>query len=180
MNDSYPPQNTPNGYNPVYPPQPQPNQAYPAATPQGYPAQPVGYQAPGSQGYAPQNQYPAQGSIPGYQQPGFNAHDKKIPDRKSVASKSIELVYVLLIVLESLMAMRFIFKLLGADRLNPFIQFLYSITELFVGPFSSIFRYSIQNRTGVNGFEAEWTVLVAMGVYAIVAFLIVKLIDLFR
>lgn len=173
MNDS----SSPNNYNPVYPPQPnQPPQPQPGFAPQqpGYqPVQPNPYQQAGQP-------MPAHQMAPGYQAPQYSQHDKKIPDRKSVATKSIELVYVLLIAMEALMAMRFVFKLLGADRDNGFILFLYRMTELFVAPFNGIFSYSVQNRTGAYGFEAEWTILVAMGVYAILAFLVVKLIDLFR
>ena len=179
-----------NNYNPLYPP------GYTQVGQGGYPPQ----GSPAQQGgYTGQQPYPQQNSVYGgaqvasmytnqqtpyptannYQQQ--NVHrDQKVPDRKSVASKSIEFVYVVLIAMESLMAMRFVFKLLGADRGNGFILFLYNMTELFVGPFNGIFSYSVQNRTGVYGFEAEWTVLVAMGVYAILAFLVVKLIDLFR
>jgi len=105
---------------------------------------------------------------------------KKVPDRKSVASKLIELTYLILIILESLLALRFIFKLLGANPENPFIQFLYEATLIFTYPFSSIFSTPIQNTISVSSYDLEFTTLVAMGVYALIAYIVVRIIDIFR
>jgi hypothetical protein len=166
---------------PVYPPVQQPNQN-PGMPPQGY------YQQPPPQQYIPQQQqtvYP--GSIPQVPPaqrvagpasvPGI---DKKIPDRKSVATKFIELVYLLLIILESVLLLRFIFKLLGANPDNTFIRFLYEATKVFTFPFEGLFGYYPQNSIAVSRYQLEFTTLVAMGVYALIAFLIVKIIDIFR
>lgn len=158
--------------NPVYPVQP---------VPQGYPPQ--------QGGYPPQNPVMVQ---PGMQAPNPQAfvqhatavpqveHSKKIPDRKSIATKMIELVYLLLIILESVLGLRFIFRLLGANPDNPFIQFLYQATLVFTYPFTTLFQSPIQNNISVSMYRLEFTTLVAMGVYALIAFIVVRIIDVFR
>lgn len=104
----------------------------------------------------------------------------KIPDRKSVATKMIELVYLLLVILESILALRFVFKLLGASQDNVFIQFLYQMTAVFVVPFQGLFGSSLQNTISVSMYDLEFTTLVAMGVYALLAYIVVRIIDIFR
>lgn len=76
----------------------------------------------------------------------------------------------------SLLAIRFILSLLGADRNNGFADFIYSVTHPFVAPFFGLFHYDTQY--GVSKFELA--TLIAMLVYALVAYGIVKLITLPR
>lgn len=163
------PQGVPNVYppapgTPVYPvqggvaPVQQVNHGY-TAQPQLYPQQPAGY-------------------VP--QPVGAVDNTKKLPDRKSVATKMIELVYLFLIILESVLALRFIFKLLGANPENVFIQFLYNATLVFTYPFAGLFGMSIQNSIAISRYNLEFTTLVAMGVYALLAYIVVRIIDVFR
>jgi hypothetical protein len=152
-----------------YVPPQQPQQYYPPQQVQPSPLQ-GGYPNP---------------AIPPGAQPHYPAASKpgvsdKIPDRKSVATKMIELVYLLLIILESVLALRFIFKLLGGNSENIFIQFLYNMTLVFVVPFQGLFGSSLQNSIRVSLYDLEFTTLVAMGVYALVAYIIVRIIDIFR
>jgi hypothetical protein len=169
----------------------QPNGVHPQGTPNVYPP------APGTpvypvQGVAPVQQvnhgYTAQTPVYPQQAAGYvpvqpvNVVDssKKLPDRKSVATKMIELVYLFLIILESVLALRFIFKLLGANPENVFIQFLYNATLVFTYPFAGLFGMSVQNSIAVSRYNLEFTTLVAMGVYALLAYIIVRIIDVFR
>ena len=75
-----------------------------------------------------------------------------------------------------LLAFRFILSLLGANRGNAFADFIYSLSYPFVAPFFGLFGYTM--RYGVSRFEIE--TLVAMLVYAVVAFGIVQLIRIAR
>jgi hypothetical protein len=160
-----------------YPPNPNQNNQqgfYPQQPQQQYPPQ------PGQQSYNPTSApyVPPAAPVSGpMSAPGVA---KKVPDRKSVATKFIELAYLLLIILESVLMLRFIFKLLGADPENTFIRFLYQSTEVFTFPFQGLFGYYAQNTIAVSRYQLEFTTLVAMGVYALITFLIVKVIDIFR
>ncbi len=80
-------------------------------------------------------------------------------------------VLYLLDVLEILLAFRFFLRLLAANAASPFVMFIYRVTELFVFPFRGIFP-----QISERGSVLEWAVLLAMIVYAIVAWGIVRLI----
>lgn len=77
-------------------------------------------------------------------------------------------------VLEVLLGLRFILALLGANPANGFANFIYSASHPFVSPFFSLFSYSL--KYGVSRFEAF--TLVAMLVYALVAFGLIKLVTI--
>jgi len=77
-------------------------------------------------------------------------------------------------VIEVGLAFRLIFKLLGANLKNGFVQGIYYITEFFVGIFEGIFP-----RITTSGAEAkaafEPATLIAMVVIAIIAWAVLKL-----
>jgi len=87
------------------------------------------------------------------------------------------IVYYVLGVLEVLLAFRFILRLLGANPASGFVFFIYSITQVFLAPFYGIFRSFI-----TQGIETrsvfEPATLIAMLVYAIIAYGIARLIEL--
>lgn len=65
----------------------------------------------------------------------------------------------------SLLAIRLVFILLGANQGNAFVDFIYSVTYPLVMPFFGIFNYDLEY--GVSAFELA--TVVAMVVYALVA-----------
>ncbi len=65
---------------------------------------------------------------------------------------------------------RFVLKLLGANPNAGFTDLIYSITQVFAAPFLNVFRV-----TRVEGVIFEWTTLLAMLVYYLLALGIVKL-----
>lgn len=85
--------------------------------------------------------------------------------------KGTQIVYYILGVLEVLLAFRFVLKLLGANPSAGFSSFIYKLTYVFATPFLNVFR-----GTQVSGNIFEWTTLLAMLVYWIVA---IGLINLF-
>ncbi len=86
------------------------------------------------------------------------------------------IVYYLLGVLEVLLAFRLVFKLLGANPNSGFVSFIYSLSRVFVTPFSGIF--STATTTGVETVSVlEPATIIAMVVYALVAWGIAKLIS---
>lgn len=80
-------------------------------------------------------------------------------------------ILYLLDVLIVLLAFRFFLRLLAANPASPFVAFLYAVTEPFVFPFRGIFP-EIASR----GAVLEWAVVLAMVVYAVIAWGIVRLI----
>ncbi len=85
--------------------------------------------------------------------------------------RGTQITWFVLNVLESLLAIRFVLKLLGANPLAGFSQFIYSVTYVFAQPFLNVFRM-----TRVAGSTIEWTTLLAMLIYYFIALAIVRLI----
>ncbi len=84
--------------------------------------------------------------------------------------RGTQIVWYILGVLEVLMAFRFILKLLAANAGAGFSSFIYNVTYPFVVPFLSVFKVS-----KVEGSIFEWTTLLAMFVYWLLAIAIIKL-----
>jgi len=84
--------------------------------------------------------------------------------------RGTQIIWYLLGLLEVLLAFRFVFKLLGANSEAGFTSFIYDITFIFTAPFLSVFRM-----TKTSGSIFEWTTILAMFVYWLVALAIVKL-----
>ncbi len=79
--------------------------------------------------------------------------------------------YFLLGVLEVILALRLLFRLLGANQGNSFVTFLYGLSHVFVGAFNGIFNDQTIGSRGVF----EISTLIAMLVYALIAWGIVSL-----
>jgi hypothetical protein len=73
-----------------------------------------------------------------------------------------------------LLSFRFVLALLGANPANAFANFIYTVSHPFVAPFFSLFGYRLQY--GVTRVEVY--TLVAMAVYAVVAYFIGRLFHL--
>ncbi len=88
------------------------------------------------------------------------------------------LVYFFFGALEILLVFRLVLKLMGAGMGSAFVGFIYGLTGLFIVPFEGIFR-----RGFTQGIETtsilEPATLVAIIVFAVVAWGIVKLIQIF-
>src|SRR6185295_15061575 len=84
--------------------------------------------------------------------------------------RGTQIVWYILGILEALLAFRFVLKLLGANSAAGFTSFIYSVTYPFAAPFLNVFRVS-----KVEGSVLEWTTLLAMAVYWLLAMAIVRL-----
>lgn len=84
--------------------------------------------------------------------------------------RGTQIVWYILGILEALMAFRFVLKLLAANSGAGFTSFIYGVTYPFVLPFLSVFKIS-----RVEGSIFEWTTLLAMFVYWLIAIAIIKL-----
>ena len=72
----------------------------------------------------------------------------------------------------------FIFKILASNPQNSFVSIIYTISGVFLTPFNGIFRTAV-NR-GIETISVlEPTTIIAMIVYAFIAYGIVRLIEIF-
>ncbi|MDP3741056.1 MAG: YggT family protein [bacterium] len=84
--------------------------------------------------------------------------------------RGTQVVWYIVGVLEALLVFRFVLKLLAANPNAGFSSFIYGITHPFAAPFLSVFRVS-----RVEGNVFEWTTLLAILVYWLLAMAIAKL-----
>lgn len=79
----------------------------------------------------------------------------------------------ILYIVEGLLVLRFALRLLGAGTASAFAEFVYSITNPLVAPFKNIVRSS--TAAGTPGV-IDWTTIIAMVVYWLLALAIINLI----
>jgi uncharacterized membrane protein len=80
-------------------------------------------------------------------------------------------VYYVFGVIEALIAVRFVLRLLGANRDAGFVAFIYSFSSIFMAPFEAVFK--TQSSAGA---AFEGSALLALAVYALLAWGIVMLV----
>jgi hypothetical protein len=84
--------------------------------------------------------------------------------------RGTQITWYILGLLDILLAFRFVLKLLAANSSAGFSNFIYTLSYPFASPFLNVFRTS-----KVEGSVFEWTTLLAMLVYALIAWGIVKI-----
>ena len=84
--------------------------------------------------------------------------------------KGTQIVWYILSLLEVVLAFRFVLKLTGANSAAGFTSFIYALSWPFTAPFQAVFPM-----TAVEGSIFEWTTLLAMLVYWMVALGIIQL-----
>lgn len=84
--------------------------------------------------------------------------------------RGTQIVWYILGIIETLLAFRFILKLLGANAEAGFSFLIYTATYPFASPFLNVF-----SSLRMSGSVFEWTTLLAMLVYFIIANGIIKM-----
>lgn len=84
--------------------------------------------------------------------------------------RGTQVVWYILGLIEILLAFRFVLKLLGANPGAGFTEFIYGVTYVFAAPFLNVFSI-----TRVSGSSVEWTTILAMFVYWVIAMGIIKI-----
>ncbi len=95
--------------------------------------------------------------------------------KKETLYRTYQLLWYVLGVIETIMFLRFLFKVLGANTFTPFVRMLYGVSGVFVGPFLGTFPIAMVDR-----YAFEWATIVAMIMYALIAYGIVHLIQFFK
>ena len=80
-------------------------------------------------------------------------------------------------IIETLLAIRFVLKLFGANSASGFVHFIYSVTNILTMPFDRIFGVTTAV-TGETRSVFEPSILVAMVVYALIGYGISRLFTL--
>jgi hypothetical protein len=93
-------------------------------------------------------------------------------NRNSGIARIVNIVYFLFGALELLLGVRVIFQLVGVNAANGFATFIYALSAPFVALFASL----LQNPTLTETSILELTTIIAMLVWAIVAWLVGRLI----
>lgn len=95
------------------------------------------------------------------------------PDHEVVRRTANRVLFYVLDVVEAVLLVRLILRLLGANPESGFAQFVYSITYPFVAAFISLFP-----TPSAGGAVLEWFTIVAMIVYALIFYGIIKLLNI--
>lgn len=85
--------------------------------------------------------------------------------------RGTQIVWYLTGLIEGLLVFRFVLKLLGANPAAGFSSLIYGVSYPFAAPFLNVFQI-----TQVKGSVFEWTTLLAMLVYWLLALAIIKLL----
>ena len=98
---------------------------------------------------------------------------QKEPDqeRRIFTFKATQVVWLVFGILEALIALRIVLKLIGANPTSPFAVVLYGFTGLFLFPFAGLV-----GTPAAGGMVLEVTSLIAMVVYALIAWALAKII----
>ncbi|MCL4562090.1 MAG: YggT family protein [Chloroflexi bacterium] len=85
--------------------------------------------------------------------------------------KVTQIIWLLLGILEAVIALRVIFKLIAVNAANPFAALLYSVSNFFVAPFASLVGTPI-----AGGMVLEISSIIAMIVYLLIAWALARIV----
>lgn len=108
-----------------------------------------------------------------------NHRDSSLLSEDKSYQQAKSAIYYVLGFVEVLLAFRFLFKLLGANSQSGFVAMIYAVTKALLLPFFGIFGTASASMDGTRAI-LEPATLVGMAVYAVIAWGIVKLIEVFR
>lgn len=93
--------------------------------------------------------------------------------RTIVLFRSYQLIWFFLGVIETLLVFRFILKMIGASTISGFTDFVYALSLPFATPFLGMLPASVSGASIL-----EWSTLIGMIVYLVVAFGLIEIIRL--
>ena len=103
-------------------------------------------------------------------------HPQKAYEKKKVIFRSYQIIWYILAVIEVLLTFRVVLKILGANINSAFVSLIYIISDPLAVPFRGIFGVT----SAPNGAYFEWSTLVAMIVYLLIAYGLVHLMQLMK
>ena len=85
-------------------------------------------------------------------------------ERRIFTFKVTQVIWLLLGILETLLALRFVLKLIAANPASPIAVFIYGFTSIFLLPFKGLTA-----TPSAGGMVLELSTMIAMVVYALLA-----------
>jgi uncharacterized membrane protein YuzA (DUF378 family) len=107
---------------------------------------------------------------PGEVQQRHVVHDEAT-ERYAAISRVNQILWLLFGLIIGLIGLRVVLKLIGANTAAAFAQLIYSLTDVFLWPFTGI-----TTDPAVGAFQFEFSSILAMLVYALVAWGLTRLI----
>jgi hypothetical protein len=101
----------------------------------------------------------------------YNMPNQPSPTETTTLYKTTRVLWYIFYVLEVLLAFRFFLKMFGANAGAGFTDFIYTLSSIPLAPFRFVFS---NNAVGSSVFE--WSTLLAMAVYWVLVWGIVKLV----
>jgi uncharacterized protein YggT (Ycf19 family) len=98
------------------------------------------------------------------------ATSSEVVSRVNPGRRAMDLVYLVFGVIDGLLLIRLVLKLLGANTTAAFTQWVYNVTDVFLAPF-----HNLLPTIGSNNSVLEMSVIVAILVYALVAWVLARL-----
>jgi uncharacterized membrane protein len=92
-------------------------------------------------------------------------------EQRVILSRVVQVLWLLFGFLEALIGIRIVLKLIGANPAAFFSQFIYGVTDVFLWPFAGL-----TPTPGVGAFQLEISSIIAMIVYALIAWGLTRLI----
>ena len=109
------------------------------------------------------------------QQPGYASTEQVTQDVAAEGRMGLlrrtNIIWTVLSLLEISLGLRFLLKLIGANPKSGFAVFMYGITAPFLVPFKALV-----GTPASGGVSFETTTLIAMGVYALLFWIIVRVL----
>ncbi len=114
----------------------------------------------------------------------YDQYDVREPDvldarqtyqEKKAVVRSYNIIWFFVGSIMALLAFRFVFELLAANPANAFVQFIYTLSYPFAGPFRTIFGI-----TNVASSTFDWSILVAIVVYLLIGYALIQLLRIIR
>ena len=92
-------------------------------------------------------------------------------DQRLFTFKATYIIWMVLVMLEGLLALRVGLKLIGANEASPFAVLVYSLSNLFVFPFTGL-----TGTPASGGMVLEISSLIAMLVYALIFWVVERIV----
>lgn len=93
--------------------------------------------------------------------------------RRAQIGKLDQFIWLIFGAIEILIGLRIVLRLIGANPQAPFAQFVYGFSDIFLWPF-----YGLTATPGVDNMVLEISSIIAMIVYAVIAWGLTKLLYL--
>lgn len=92
-------------------------------------------------------------------------------ERLFALARATQLVWLIVSAIDGLIALRVVLKLLAANPANSFASFIYAVSAIFLGPF-----FGLTGTPQAGQMVLEISSLIAMAIYALVGWIVVKLL----